>query len=1049
MSNEYSFKEQPFKTSPEFAEEESEFAPETFYAELTDSEWEEGMRDSAPFSPGGTTDYQPPVRPLRPMPHRSWWSPKRHVWGYSSPPLFVGGVEGEPVSCTCPVHGTAFVRWVQSSLNQALGLRLPITGIMNAAMRSALRRFQQQRGLRANGIAGPETRRALLEAKKSGKGHTGGLTDPAEYAELLAEVSDHGKADAFVADSDAKKYFDTFPQLGNLTIQRVILLKPPNFENLMDLMLASNQKNFVIDAHGNSNGLTMPLASATRISATKTALFILTGIEYIQSLIRTAKESDTFWGRASGMDLAGWRRIVEVLHSKTWQQMVGPSWPTVTPRVSDVDAAKRIVQARLNSLVDSLFPGKFANKQDRVNRLINKMLRLQAQGIREIQFRACNIGKDPNSLYEFRKFFGADHLCAPDVRSGMGPLRRFDISRGAVDRLARKRRTQVFNMPSGRLAILINVLNHEFEAFCAADVQAAVNEWVATHIMARSAYRRGAFPIHFLQTQPPAFPLNNDYAAHIKCRSSFWESVIRKSEKRQQEIEDYDEREENWAVKKPENKKYDEYIDKPSEEEFEEGGTMPVLSLDKLKIDGLPEITLTLGDSRQYQGFFRKPPSSYNGSVKLSGRVQIEKAGIRRNYDYDLDRSQWPLGEVWANVETGSAISSSSASFSSVKRNGVFTTSTWIGYKPFLVRRLTIKVILALKNGKRFGTKVVVELIDLAGFLSIVDRKEKVRPGWQTHLQFLASVRKVFHGNAREPQFIGPFNWILYRHRNVEPLFKFCTPDEERLQAKPKHCNSAEQAAEKRLRLYKILYDKGEWLEIGHVLAGIEGSPKQEPNKNQSIPIPIRPELIVTWSGDLGSALQRYIQHFWFATDKYGNPIDKNDPLDLNYYLVREASRSDLIGDIDGINIGSVYDSSRSLADNLNAYYGKKSLRRYHEFIANSKNVKGVAELPLESGKNPPKLSRQARQTIAIHTHGYLKYFWVTGALYHGTEPAKRKRVDDIMKVDSKLLPLSAEIQQVADYFGRFLEDGLALEQKQGIQPELEEVDSFLNESGK
>ncbi|SDW16223.1 peptidoglycan-binding domain-containing protein [Nitrosomonas communis] len=1024
MSNEYSFKEQPFKASSEFGEDESEFDPETFGAELTYSEWKEGMRGSTP------------------------WSSKRRIWGHSSPPLFVDKVEGESVSCSCPVHGTAFVRWVQSSLNQVLGLRLPVTGIMNAAMRSALRRFQQQRGLRVNGIAGSETRRALVEAKKSEKGQTGGLTDPAEYAELLAEASDNGKADAFVADKNGKKYFDSFPHLGNLKVQRITILKPPNFENLMDLILASNQKNFVIDAHGNPNGLTMPLASATRISATKTALFILTGIEYIQSLIRTAKESDTFWERASGMDLERWRRIVEVMHSKIWQQMMA-GWPKITPKVSTVDAAKRIVQARLNSLVDSLFPGKVANKQDRVNRLINKMLRLQAQGIREIQFRACNIGKDSNSLYEFRKFFGADHLCAPDVRSGMGPLRRFDISRGAVDRLARNRRTQVFSMPSGRLAILINVLNHEFEAFCAADAQAAVNEWIATHIMAHSTYRRGAFPIHFLQTQPPVFPLDNDYAAHIKCRSSFWESVIRKSEKHQQEIEDYDEREENWAVKEQENEKYGEYIGQLSEEEFEEGGTIPVLSLDKLKIDGLPEITLTLGDSGQYQGFFRKPPSSYTGSVKLSGRVQIEKAGTRRNYDYDLDRSQWPLGKVWGNVAIGGAISSSSASFSSVKRDGVFTTSTWIGYKPYLVRRLVIKVILALKNGKRFGAKVVVELIDLAGFLSIVDPKEKVRPGWQTHLQFLASVRKVFHGNAREPQFIGPFNWILYRHRNVEPLFKFCTPDEERLQAKPKHCNPAQQAAEERLRLYKILYDKGEWLEIGHVLAGIEGSPKQEPNKNQSVPIPIRPELIVTWSGDLGSALQRYIQHFWLATDKHGNPIDKNDPLDLNYYLVREASRSDLIGDVDGINIGSAYDSSRSLADNLNAYYSKKSLRRYHEFIANSKNAKGIAELPLEPGKKPPKLSRQARQTIAIHTHGYLKYFWVTGALYHGTEPAKRKRVDDIMRVDSKLLPLSAEIQQVADYFGRFLEDGLALEQKQGIQPELEEFDSFLNELGK
>ena len=904
---------------------------------------------------------------------------------------------------------------------------------------------------------------------------------PASSGFYDSEVSDKPTAEAFVSDKDAKRYFETFPQLGKVSVKRATILTPSNFENLMDLMLASDQKYFVIDAHGEPKGLFMPLASATTVSATKNSLFILSGIEHVRFLIRTAKESDTFWGRASGTDADRWRRVVEVLHSKTWRQMVA-GWPEIAPQVSGVDATRSLVQSRLKSLVDSLFPGKVANKQARVDRLITKMLRLQAKGIREIQFRACNIGKDSSSLHEFRRFFGADHLCAPDVRTGIGLSDSPSIDRRVVDLLGRDHRTQVFDMPSGRFAIRIIISGLSFSVSCAADTQAAVGEWVASHVMAGSTYRRGKLPIHFLETRPPVFPLDSDYATHIRCRSSFWEGVVRGSERLRQEIEAHEEMEERRAIMlaKPETEKYDEYIDEsgdveleeelegeefagfvpgrseeldaeefeglldPEEQSEEQVETMPVLSLERLKMPGITgDIPLTLGSGGHYEGFFREPPSSYNGHVNLSGRVQIEEAGTRRAYDHARDHRRWPLGKARANVEVSGAISSSGPNESPIARDGTFTTSTWIVYehkwidhKRHSARRFVVRVIVEGKDGKKFEARAVVELIDLAGFLAIVDPKEKARPAWQTHLQFLASVRKIYHGGPKEPQFVGPFNRTLYRHRDVDPLFCVYTPAERDVlkrggKPNPPSCHfeisQLEQPAEQRLRRYKILYDNGEWLEIGHVLCGIEGSPKQVPDKDQSAPKPRRPELIVTWSGDLGSALQALIRHFWLATDKDGNVIDKDDTLDLDPYLVKEASRSDLIGDIDGINIGSAYDPSRSLADNLNAYYGKNSRRRYHEFIANSKNQGGTAELPLVPGKKPPKLSKQARQTIAYYTNQYLIYLQLLGSLYMGTEPAKRERVDDMIRTDSP------EMEIVVDYFVRFLEDGLTLEHRQGI----------------
>lgn len=68
--------------------------------------------------------------------------------------------------CVCPMHGTEFIRWVQSTLNHIDGAKLPVDGVMGAAVRGALRQFQRRRRLPEDGIAGPETEQALREARR-------------------------------------------------------------------------------------------------------------------------------------------------------------------------------------------------------------------------------------------------------------------------------------------------------------------------------------------------------------------------------------------------------------------------------------------------------------------------------------------------------------------------------------------------------------------------------------------------------------------------------------------------------------------------------------------------------------------------------------------------------------------------------------------------------------------------------------------------------------------------------------------------------------------
>ena len=57
-----------------------------------------------------------------------------------------------------------YIRWVQRSLNQILGLQLKEDGGLGRLTRSAIRRFQQRNGLKADSSIGPATEKALIAA---------------------------------------------------------------------------------------------------------------------------------------------------------------------------------------------------------------------------------------------------------------------------------------------------------------------------------------------------------------------------------------------------------------------------------------------------------------------------------------------------------------------------------------------------------------------------------------------------------------------------------------------------------------------------------------------------------------------------------------------------------------------------------------------------------------------------------------------------------------------------------------------------------------------
>ncbi len=92
------------------------------------------------------------------------------------------GVVPEPYPVEPLPAGSEYMRWVQSAMNDVLGLQLPLHGIADPATRSAIRSFQQREGLPADGTVGPDTERALLAARRATPPE-GGPTSPARPPE--------------------------------------------------------------------------------------------------------------------------------------------------------------------------------------------------------------------------------------------------------------------------------------------------------------------------------------------------------------------------------------------------------------------------------------------------------------------------------------------------------------------------------------------------------------------------------------------------------------------------------------------------------------------------------------------------------------------------------------------------------------------------------------------------------------------------------------------------------------------------------------------------
>lgn len=164
--------------------------------------------------------------------------------------------------------------------------------------------------------------------------------------------------------ASVKKYFakfSTLPPKGLVVGSTTIVTGPASFETLVKAVTAANADEIVLVTHGfpDGTGLHLPLANRAGAAVGPKVKFT-----HLKTLMAISKRS--------------------------------PAKPTEDERQS------------------------LGLPEDDIQELIDAMKKVQAKKIKLIEFRGCNLGRNTDSLKQFREFFGAATMGAPDLHSFFG-----------------------------------------------------------------------------------------------------------------------------------------------------------------------------------------------------------------------------------------------------------------------------------------------------------------------------------------------------------------------------------------------------------------------------------------------------------------------------------------------------------------------------------------------------------------------------------------------------------------------------------------------------
>lgn len=161
---------------------------------------------------------------------------------------------------------------------------------------------------------------------------------------------------------------------------------------------------------------------------------------------------------------------------------------------------------------------------DDVDNLLGAVKAVQTMHLKEIQIRGCRLGQKEDTMKVLLRFFAAEHLVAPEVKTIFGTLAP-RIGSHFLERRGGKKSPGIcgkddLTNPSGcwwtfdegfRMTVKWGKGTlYLFDS--AADSQEAVDDWVKARFGPSRTRLRAEFPIHMLFSAPPAFPLESAFA---------------------------------------------------------------------------------------------------------------------------------------------------------------------------------------------------------------------------------------------------------------------------------------------------------------------------------------------------------------------------------------------------------------------------------------------------------------------------------------------------------------------------------------------------------